>query len=410
MAVKATRIGLLLYNAAMPVDTPTTTCASADIRPQLPALPLGELAQQMQAMQQPVFRARQVLDWVNKGVTDPAQMRNIPVAVQQQLNERLICSPLVLMQRQCSADGTRKYLFQLAGGGNIETVLIPEATRSAVCVSSQLGCVLDCPFCHTGTQRFSGNLSAGEMMAQVLAVKNDLRHDPLPGKLSSEVTHVVYMGMGEPLANEAGVHDSLHLLMDEQGLNLSRRRITVSTSGLVPAIGRLGDATPVNLAISLHAASNALRDELVPINRKYPLSELRHALNAYPLPAQRHITLEYVMLNGINDRDADLHALTGFVNPERERVNLIHFNAWPGSPYTGSSPERMNDFARQLIKKGVRATVRRSRGDDIMAACGQLKSQMEKCDSQVKKGPLNERAADTACAELVLNETAGSGV
>jgi len=377
MAVKATRIGRLLYNAAMTAVTPQSTGVSADTRPQLPALSLAGLMQQMQVMQQPPFRARQVRDWVNKGITDPAEMHNIPTALQQQLNEQLICSPLNLIQRQCSEDGTRKYLFQLQGGGNIETVLIPDASRSTVCVSSQLGCVLDCPFCHTGTQRFSGNLTAGEIVAQVLAVKHDLRRDPLQEDLHSGVTHVVYMGMGEPLANEAGVYDSLHLLMDEQGLNLSRRRITVSTSGLVPQICRLGDSAPVNLAISLHAASDALRDELVPINRKYPLSELRKALDAYPLPSQRHITLEYVMLAGVNDRDEDLDALARFVNPERERINLIHFNAWPGSPYSGSTKQHMDNFAKQLIRKGIRATVRRSRGDDIMAACGQLKSQVE---------------------------------
>ena len=381
MVVKATRISLQLYNAAMPTQTPDSTNLSADTRLQLPALSLAMLVQQMQAMEQPSFRAKQVRDWVNKGITNPAEMQNIPAALQEQLNEQLICSPLKLIQRQCSQDGTRKYLFQLLGGGNVETVLIPDVSRSAVCVSSQLGCVLDCPFCHTGTQRFTGNLTAGEIVAQVLAVKHDLRSDPLPDDLHSGVTHIVYMGMGEPLANEAGVFDSLELLMDEQGLNLSRRRITVSTSGLVPQIGRLGENAPVNLAISLHAASDALRDELVPINRKYPLAELRKALDAYPLPTQRHITLEYVMLAGINDRDEDLAALTQFVNPERERINLIHFNAWPSSPYSGSTMQHMNNFAKQLIRKGIRATVRRSRGDDIMAACGQLKSQMENAAS-----------------------------
>jgi len=388
--VKATRTGLLLYNAAMQTEASQTTTEAntpdASSRPQLAGLSPAELVEQMQAMQQPAFRAKQVRDWVNKGVTDPAQMRNLPAALQEQLNDHLICSPLSLMQRQCSADGTRKYLFRLQSGGNIETVLIPDTSRSTVCVSSQLGCVLDCPFCHTGTQRFSGNLTAGEIMAQILAVKHDLRSEPLSDDLHSEVTHVVYMGMGEPLANEAGVYASLKLLMDEQGLNLSRRRITVSTSGLVLQIGRLGETAPVNLAISLHAASDGLRDELVPINRKYPLAELRTALDAYPLPNQRHITLEYVMLAGVNDRTQDLDALAGFVNPERERVNLIHFNAWPGSPYTGSTMQHMNNFAKQLIKKGIRATVRRSRGDDIMAACGQLKSHLDLGDSENTQG------------------------
>jgi len=344
---------------------------------QLPALSLAELGVEMAAIGQPVFRARQVRDWVIKGITDPAQMRNLPIELKTQLDNQLLCSPLNLAERQCSADGTRKYLFNLARGGSVETVLIPETSRATVCVSSQIGCVLDCPFCHTGTQAFSGNLTAGEIVAQVLAVKADLLNNPLPESLHQQVTHVVYMGMGEPLANETAVYQSLHLLMDANGLKLSRRRITVSTSGLTAAIARLGETAPVNLAISLHAGSDALRDELVPINRKYPLAELRAALNAYPLPAQRHITLEYVMLDGINDRPEDLAALARFVNPQRERINLIHFNAWPDSPYAGSSKQHMNTFAKQLIKKGIRATVRRSRGDDIMAACGQLKSQTD---------------------------------
>ena len=389
MAAEATRTGLLLYNAGMQTEASQTSTEAntpnTASRPQLSGLSPAELVEQIQAMQQPAFRAKQVRDWVNKGVTDPAQMRNLPAALQDQLSEHLICSPLSLMQRQCSVDGTRKYLFRLQSGGNIETVLIPDTSRSTVCVSSQLGCVLDCPFCHTGTQAFSGNLSAGEIMAQILAVKNDLRQEPLDDELHSEVTHVVYMGMGEPLANEAGVYASLKLLMDEQGLHLSRRRITVSTSGLVPQIGRLGDTAPVNLAISLHAASDGLRDELVPINRKYPLAELRKALDTYPLPNQRHITLEYVMLAGVNDRAEDLDALAGFVNAERERINLIHFNAWPGSPYSGSTMQHMNNFAKQLIKKGIRATVRRSRGDDIMAACGQLKSHLDLGDSETSR-------------------------
>jgi 23S rRNA (adenine2503-C2)-methyltransferase len=377
MDVKATRIGWSLYNPAMSAKTANTASASVQARAQLTALSLDELVQQMQALQLPAFRAKQVRDWVNKGITDPGQMRNLPPALQQQLSEHLICSPLTLIERQCSIDGTRKYLFGLQRGGNIEAVMIPEASRTTVCVSSQLGCVLSCPFCHTGTQRFSGNLTAGEIIAQVLAIKHDLRNDPLSSELHGELTHVVYMGMGEPLANEAGVYASLHLLLDPDGLKLSRRRITVSTSGLVPAMRRLGEVAPVNLAISLHAATDALRDMLVPINRKYPLAELRDALDAYPLGAQRHITLEYVMLAGVNDRDEDIEALVRFTNPDRERINLIHFNAWPGAPYHGSGQQHMNDFAARLIMRGLRATVRRSRGEDIMAACGQLKSHLE---------------------------------
>jgi len=345
---------------------------------QLSALDLTDLQRLMEAWIQPEFRAKQVYDWCNKGVLNPAMMKNIPEALRDQLSASLMCEPLRLIRRECSADGTRKYVFalnrQCFSGKMVEAVFIPEEKRGTVCVSSQLGCVLDCPFCHTGTQSFEGNLSAGEIVAQVLAIKTDLRDDPMAADLHSGVTHIVYMGMGEPLANEDGVHGSLAMLIDEHGLKLSRRRITVSTSGLTAQIKRLGELYPVNLAISLHAAIDAKRDVLVPINRKHPLQQLRDCLNAYPLASQRHITLEYVLLDGVNDRTEDLVALARFVNPEREWVNLIQFNPYPGSPYRGTAKNSMNQFAQDLISKGIRATVRRSRGQDIMAACGQLKA------------------------------------
>jgi 23S rRNA (adenine2503-C2)-methyltransferase len=355
--------------------------------PQLAALNPVELQDLMKSWNQPVFRARQVLDWRNKGVLDPDGMKNIPADLRVILKSELLCEPLRLVRRQCSQDGTRKYVFELErarfSGKLIESVFIPEEKRGTVCISTQVGCVLDCPFCYTGTQAFEANLTSGEIMAQILAIKADLHADPIAEELHQEITHIVYMGMGEPLANEAGVHGSLGLLMAEDGLRLSRRRITVSTSGLVPQIKRLGEAYPVNLAISLHAATNDLRDHLVPINRKYPLQSLRDCLNTYPMGKQRHITLEYIMLRGINDRSEDMQALTDFVNPDRERINLIQFNPYPDSPYQGSSKHHMSQFAQHLISKGIRATVRRSRGEDIMAACGQLKANAKStCDEQ----------------------------
>ena len=346
---------------------------------QLPAATLSSLQAWMAEQHEPAFRAKQLIEWRNKGILNPDEMKNIPAALRSKLAGSLLCQPLELVERQCSQDGTRKYLFRIVSGRTagklVETVFIPEEKRGTVCVSSQVGCVLDCPFCYTGTQGFDGNLTAGEIVAQILEVKRDLLHEPAQADLHSDVTHVVYMGMGEPLANEAGVHESLNQLLSTEGLNLSQRRVTVSTSGLVPQIERLGEAFAVNLAISLHAASDALRDELVPINRKYPLQTLRACLDGYPLSAQRHITLEYVMLAGVNDRDEDNAALARFVNRARERVNLISFNAYPGNPYDGSSKDHMNEFAKRLISKGIRATVRRSRGQDIMAACGQLKAE-----------------------------------
>jgi len=355
---------------------------SSQDNPQLPELSLTKLQTMVTAWKQPKFRAKQILDWCNKGVLNPDAMKNISAELRDLLQSGLLCEPLKLIRRECSADGTRKYVFALTrerfAGKMIESVFIPEEKRGTVCISSQVGCVLDCPFCHTGTQGFEANLTAGEIVAQVLAIKADLRRDPIPApagdELHSDITHIVYMGMGEPMANEAAVFDSIGLLMDEAGLNISRRRITVSTSGLIPQIQRLGEFYPVNLAISLHSAINDKRDVLVPINRKYPLQELRACLNAYSIGKQRHITLEYVLLDQTNDQEDDLRALIRFVNPERERVNLIQFNPYPGSPYTGTSKQNMKEFAQGLISKGIRATVRRSRGDDIMAACGQLKA------------------------------------
>jgi len=342
--------------------------------PQLPSITLHDLQDFITASGLPKFRAKQIIQWRNKGVLNPDNMGNIPRNIRELLKDKLCCQPISLTDKQCSEDGTRKYLFTLKSGKSIETVLIPEQERGTVCLSSQVGCVLDCPFCHTGTQKFEANLTAGEIIAQVLAVKEDLRQNPMQEGLHNHVTHLVYMGMGEPMANEAGVHQSLAMLMSEEGLHLSRRRITVSTSGLTPQIKHLGEEYPVNLAVSLHSAINAERDILVPINIKYPLEVLRDCLNAYPLAHQRHITLEYLLLDGINDRDEDIQALLNFVNPERERINLIRFNPYPDSPYSGTPTERMNSFAKALISKGIRATVRRSRGQDIMAACGQLKS------------------------------------
>jgi len=350
--------------------------------PQLPSISLRDLEAIITASGLPKFRAKQILQWRNKGVTKPENMGNIPKNVRHILQSKLCCEPIQLSHKQCSEDGTRKYLFTLSSGKSIETVLIPEQERGTVCLSSQVGCVLDCPFCHTGTQKFEANLRAGEIIAQVLAVKDDLRQHPMQADLHHDVTHLVYMGMGEPLANEEGVHQSLAMLMSEEGLHLSRRRITVSTSGLTPQISRLGEEHPVNLAVSLHSALDNERDMLVPINKKYPLSVLRSCLNAYPLAHQRHITLEYLLLDGVNDRPEDVDALVDFIHPERERVNLIRFNPYPGSPYTGTPTERMNSFAKALISRGIRATVRRSRGQDIMAACGQLKSSTILASSQ----------------------------
>lgn len=345
--------------------------------PSLSIIQLPQLQELLRSNGFPAWRAKQVLDWRNKGILNLAEMGNVPMNIREVIQAAIGESPLTLLQRQCASDGTRKYLFSLSSGSTIETVMIPDEKRVTVCLSSQVGCVLDCPFCHTGSQKFEKNLTAAELVAQVLMVKADLIAEPLPPALSPQVTHLVYMGMGEPLANEEPLHQSLAFFLDEEGIKLSRRRITVSTSGLLPQITRLGETSPVNLAISLHSAIDAKRDRLVPINKKHPLTALRQTLDAYPLSAQRHITLEYVMLAGVNDQKDDLDALVAYVRKNRERVNLIRFNPYPGNEFSGSSTETMDEFAKSLICNGVRATVRRSRGDDIMAACGQLKSSKE---------------------------------
>lgn len=345
--------------------------------PQLPAMDLATLQRYMVQWRQPPYRARQIVQWRNRGVLDPERMHNLPAPLRKRLQEEIECQPLRLVDRQVSTDGTRKYLFALADGGRVESVFIPEPHRGTVCLSTQVGCVFDCPFCRTGSQKFERNLSAGEILAQVFAIKEDLQRHPLQGLGAAVVTHVVYMGMGEPLANEKGLHASLAILLGKDGLALSKRRITVSTSGLVPAIDRLASAFPVNLAVSLHAADDALRNRLVPINRKYPLEALRACLDRYPLQPQRRITLEYAMLAGVNDSPSDADALSRFVHPGREKVNLILFNPFPGVSFKPTPPDKVDAFAQNLIRRGIRATVRRSRGADILAACGQLNSARE---------------------------------
>ncbi|MDX8413946.1 MAG: 23S rRNA (adenine(2503)-C(2))-methyltransferase RlmN [Mariprofundales bacterium] len=355
--------------------------------PTLATITQPALAALLQSHDAPAWRAKQILDWRNKGVLDPPAMRNLPASLQEALPSWLTCNPFTVERRQQSSDGTRKYLLQLTSGNHagkrVETVFIPETERGTVCISSQVGCPLDCPFCCTGSQPFDGNLGSHEIVAQVLMVMNDLRQQPMDNGMGNRVTHVVFMGMGEPMSNEKGVHEALETIL--AALAISRRRITVSTSGMLHGIERLGAAYPVNLAISLHAASDALRDQLVPINRTFPLAQLRETLDQYPLAAQRHITLEYVMLANINDRPEDIEALGKFVNRQRERVNLIRYNPHPASDFVGSSSEQIDRFASQLTAHNIRTTVRRSRGDDIMAACGQLKSSDQRIETSNKK-------------------------
>jgi len=287
-----------------------------------------------------------------------------------------------IVSRQISRDGTRKYLLRIDGGHEVEAVYIPEEDRGTLCVSSQVGCTLTCSFCHTGTQKLVRNLSAGEIVGQILVARDDLGEWPRPGERPPEqrlVSNIVLMGMGEPLYNTDNVRDAMRIAMDGEGLSLSRRRITLSTSGVVPEIPRWGAEGGTLLAISFHATTDAVRDTLVPINRKWPIAELLEACRQYPrLSNAERITFEYVMLKGVNDSDADAKRLVKLIAGIPAKVNLIPFNPWPGAVYERSDWERIESFAEIVNRAGYASPVRTPRGEDILAACGQLKSATER--------------------------------
>jgi len=285
---------------------------------------------------------------------------------------------LDVAEANTSTDGTRKWLFRLADGALVETVFIPESDRGTLCVSSQVGCTLNCRFCHTGTQRLVRNLTAAEILGQILTAKDALADWPAP-RPDRAITNIVLMGMGEPLYNFDEVKQAMLIALDPEGLGLSRRRITLSTAGVAPMIARAGAEIGVNLAISLHATNDALRDKIVPINRKYPIAELLAACRAYPtLNNARRITFEYVMLKDVNDSDAEARVLAEMLRDIPAKINLIPFNPWPGAPYERSTTERIHRFAGILMDAGYPTPVRAPRGEDILAACGQLKSASEK--------------------------------
>jgi len=277
-----------------------------------------------------------------------------------------------------SADGTRKWLLRLVDGHEVECVYIPESDRGTLCISSQVGCTLTCRFCHTGTQKLVRNLDAAEIVGQIMLARDTLGEWPSP-KQGRMLSNIVVMGMGEPLYNFDAVAQALDIAMDPEGIAISKRRITLSTAGVVPMMAPCGDKIGVNLAVSLHATDDALRDELVPLNRKYPIAELMQACRDYPAGGNtRRITFEYIMLNGINDSPAQARALVKLIAGIPAKVNLIPFNPWPGAPYLRSSNEAIATFAAIVNKAGYSSPVRVPRGEDIMAACGQLKSASER--------------------------------
>ena len=329
------------------------------------------------------MRASQLWQWIyQRGVTEPAAMTNLSKDFRRLLSERFEIGRPEVVSRQLSRDGTRKYLLRIAGGHEVEAVYIPEEDRGTLCVSSQVGCTLTCTFCHTGTQKLVRNLTAGEIVGQVMVCRDDLDEWPRAGERPPErrlLSNLVLMGMGEPLYNFEGVRDAMRIVTDDQGLALSRRRITLSTSGVVPMMHRAGEEIRTLLAISLHATTDEVRDELVPINRKWPIAELIEACRAYPrLSNAERITFEYVMLKGVNDSDADAKRLVQLIAGIPAKINLIPFNPWPGAPYERSDWERIESFAEIVNRAGYASPVRTPRGEDIMAACGQLKSASER--------------------------------
>ena len=360
---------------------------SADGRRNLVGMPKEALAREMAALGEKPFRAKQLWRWIYKnGVTDFAAMTDLAKPLRDTLDRAYVIERPTIAQAQESADGTRKWLLRLADGHEVETVHIPEDDRGALCVSSQVGCTLTCRFCHTGTQRLVRNLEPAEIIGQAMLARDQLGEWALPHE-QRLFTNIVMMGMGEPLYNYENVAAALQIIMDGEGFSLSRRRITLSTSGVVPMMRRCGEELNVNLAVSLHAVTDELRDELVPLNRKYPLAMLLDACRSYPgANNARRITFEYVMLKGVNDSDADARALVRLLRDIPAKVNLIPFNPWPGSDYETSSKRRIDAFGAIVMDAGYSSPVRTPRGRDIAAACGQLKSESQ-------RAPVRERLA-----------------
>jgi 23S rRNA (adenine2503-C2)-methyltransferase len=353
-----------------------------DGRRDLVGLSRAELEAEMAEIGEKPFRARQLWHWIyHRGETDFARMSSIAKPLQARLAERFVVGRPVAETVQESEDETRKYLFRFRDGEQAETVYIPDRQedRGAVCISSQVGCTLSCRFCHTGTQRLMRNLGAAEIVGQFMGVRDSYGEWPSPtGEQPRLLSTIVLMGMGEPLYNYANVAKAMRIVMDNEGIALSRRRITLSTSGVVPMMDRAGAELAVNLAVSLHAVRDDLRDELVPLNRKYPIAELMAACRRYPGASNsRRITFEYVMLKGVNDTEADAKELVRLIQGMPAKVNLIPFNPWPGSRFETSTRAAIARFAQIVMDAGYAAPVRTPRGRDILAACGQLRTAMQ---------------------------------
>jgi 23S rRNA (adenine2503-C2)-methyltransferase len=343
------------------------------------------------------MRATQLWRWIHHyGLTDFDQMTDIAKETRALLADAFVLARPEVVERQISKDGTRKWLIRMAPGIEVETVYIPDVGRAgALCVSSQVGCTLNCTFCHTGTQALVRNLTAAEIVAQVQIARDDLEEWPSP-KEDRRLSNIVFMGMGEPLYNLDQVADAIDIISDNEGIAISRRRITVSTSGVVPELEALGTRTQAMLAISLHATNDELRDVLVPLNRKYDIATLMAGIRAYPgLSNARRVTFEYVMLKGVNDSPQEAHALLRLLKGIPAKINLIPFNPWPGTDYQCSDWKTIETFAAILNRAGYASPIRTPRGRDILAACGQLKSESEKMRASARRRLANEDSPET---------------
>ncbi|WP_028080535.1 23S rRNA (adenine(2503)-C(2))-methyltransferase RlmN [Solimonas soli] len=358
-----------------------TTAAASSATASTPINLFGLDREQLRArfaeMGEKPYRADQIMQWIyRRGKDSFDDMSNISKELRVRLAQHFVIRTPELVTEQVSADGTRKWVLRLDGGNAIETVYIPEENRATLCISSQVGCAMDCSFCSTAQQGLNRNMTTAEIIAQVWFAARTLGGDFQNERV---ISNIVFMGMGEPLANYAAVLSAIRILLDDFGFGLSKRRVTVSTSGLVPFMDRLREDVDTALAVSLHAPNDALRDELVPINRKYPIAELLAACRRYTAEKDRkaHIVYEYVMLDGVNDRPEHARELARLLGGMAGKVNLIPFNPFPGAPYRRSTPEAIAAFAKILRERKVFATTRKTRGDDIDAACGQLVGRVE---------------------------------
>ena len=368
--------------------------AEADSRTALVGLSRAELAEAVATLGEKPFRAKQLWHWIyHRGATDFAAMTDLAKPFRTRLEEAHVVGRPGVAREQTSTDGTRKWLMQYADGQKAETVFIPESDRGAVCVSSQVGCTLTCRFCHTGTQRLVRNLTPFEIVGQFMLARDSYGEWPTPTDERRMISNIVLMGMGEPLYNFDNVATAMKIVMADDGIALGKRRITLSTSGVVPEIHRAGAELGVNLAISLHAPDDDTRSAIMPINKKYPLKELMAACRSYPGASNaRRITFEYVMLKGINDTPAHARALMKLGAGIPCKFSLIPFNPWPGSIYECSDADTVEAFAQMLADGGFTAPIRTPRGRDILAACGQLKTDSEKLSAKEQR----ERAAQAA--------------